>query len=243
MDRDPDPSDAFEARFTELGKGAIEFRRPDLWSLAKDTPIQDNAEILDMGNNLSVVKRNKRPRQLANMFRTLILYKMGRCGRTGCSGSYGPEVTHCWCTGHIGGVWVDTDTLMLKDFRPLYEYTGEFATQLSMSKYYNNNFMGLRKGSAAGRHMLQTIVDTGLPTTDPETGNRTYPEKYCKYVTRSGGDCYDVWYWNHGSIQLLVREKVPVDTRECVCCVAGAVLTLTVGIFLCMTGGRRWALS
>ena len=34
------------------------------------------------------------------------------------------------------------DTLMLKDFRPLYEFTGEFATQLSMSKYYNNNFMG-----------------------------------------------------------------------------------------------------
>ena len=97
---------------------------------------------------------------------------------------------------------------MLKDFRPLYEFTGEFATQLSMSKYYNNNFMGLRKGSAAGRHMLQTIVDTGLPTFDPITGNKTFPAKYCRYVTRSGGDCYDVWYWNHGSIQLLVREKV-----------------------------------
>ena len=56
--------------------------------------------------------------------------------------------------------------------------------------------------------MLQTIVDTGLPTFDPITGNKTYPAKYCQYVTRSGGDCYDVWYWNHGSIQLLVREKV-----------------------------------
>jgi hypothetical protein len=28
-----------------------------------------------------------------------------------------------------GGVWVDTDTVILRDFRPLVEFVGEFAGQ------------------------------------------------------------------------------------------------------------------
>ena len=69
--------DAFEARFIELGRGTIEFRRPNLRELAKGTPLEGNDGVLTMGDNLVVSHRNKRPRQLANMFRTLILHNMG----------------------------------------------------------------------------------------------------------------------------------------------------------------------
>jgi hypothetical protein len=157
MDRDPDPRDPFEARYRGNFSTSIEFRRPDIAAMAVGTPIEGRHDILGMGDNLSVTKRNKLPRQLANMFRTLALHK-------------------------LGGVWVDTDTLILRDLRPLYEYTGEFATQLSMSKYFNNNFMGLRKGSVLGRHMLTTIAETGLPQTTTSPGQRVESSNtYCKY--------------------------------------------------------------
>ena len=58
--------------------------------MAKGTPLDGRADILDMGDNLSVTKRNKLPRQLANMFRTLALHRHG-------------------------GVWVDTDTIILRE--------------------------------------------------------------------------------------------------------------------------------
>lgn len=116
MDRDPDPTDPLEVRYRQRG---IEFRRPDFYALAKGTPLEGHTEILSMGDNLVVSKNSKRPRQTANMFRTLALHV-------------------------FGGVWVDTDTLILRDLRPIFEYAGEFATQVAMSKYYNNNFMGLR---------------------------------------------------------------------------------------------------
>lgn len=184
LGRDPNPSDPMESKYTRISNGSITFRTPDLVSMSIGTPLENRHDILSMGTNMSAKKKNKRPRQLANMFRTLVLY-------------------------NFGGIWVDTDTIILRDFRPLFEYTGEFATQLCMSRYYNNNFMGLRKHSRAGRHMLTTIAETGLPPVD-EYGNATNPIQYCSYVTRSGGDCYDIWYWNHGSIQLLVREAIGI---------------------------------
>lgn len=166
---------------------SIEFRQADIKGMAVGTPLEGRNEILEMGDNLQQSSKSKRPRQLANMYRTLALYKMG-------------------------GIWVDTDTLILRDFRPLLEYTGEFATQLSISIYYNNNFMGLRAGSELGWFLLDIIVKTGLP---PEPAPsppgrppaRSWPQKYCQYVTRSGGDCYEIWYWNHGSIQLALFEN------------------------------------
>ena len=166
--------------------GSIEFREANIKEMAIGTPLEDQNEILEMGDFLEQSSKSKRPRQLANMFRTLALYKMG-------------------------GVWVDTDTLILRDMRPLLEYAGEFATQLSISIYYNNNFMGLRAGSELGWFLLDIIVKTGLPPLPPPglsgaAPARVWPQKYCAYVTRSGGDCYEIWYWNHGSIQLALFE-------------------------------------
>lgn len=44
-----------------------------------------------------------------------------------------------------GGVWIDTDTIILRDLRPLYEFCGEFATQLSMSMYVTIPIIGPTK--------------------------------------------------------------------------------------------------
>ena len=105
--------DPFEARYIELGRGAIEFRRPNLRELAKGTPLEGNDEVLTMGDNLVVSHRNKRPRQLANMFRTLILHIMGgiwvdtvRCQCLRPSASRGPVQGHIrlMCTGVPFGV-------------------------------------------------------------------------------------------------------------------------------------------
>lgn len=168
---------------------SIQFRTADIDAMAKGTPIEGMESVLAMGKGIKVSNKSKRPRQLANMFRMLALYK-------------------------LGGVWIDTDTLILRDMRPLLEYSGEFATQLSISKYYNNNFMGLRAGSALGWFFLDIIAKTDLPPT-PAPGmlaKNVWPAKYCRYVTRSGGDCYEIWYWNHGSIQLAVYEKRGIVT-------------------------------
>jgi WD repeat and SOF domain-containing protein 1 len=32
----------------------------------------------------------------------------------------------------FGGVWVDTDTILLRDLRPIVEYVGEFGGKFSM---------------------------------------------------------------------------------------------------------------
>jgi hypothetical protein len=179
------PPDPLQIKYA--AHSSIEFRQADIKGMSVGTPLEGHDEILEMGDHLEQSSKSKRPRQLANMFRTLALHKMG-------------------------GIWVDTDTLILRDMRPLLEYAGEFGTQLSISIYYNNNFMGLRAGSELGWFLLDIIVKTGLPPVSPPSppgvaSARNWPQKYCKYVTRSGGDCYEIWYWNHGSIQLALFEE------------------------------------
>ena len=186
MDHHP-THDAFAKQYAGRGNGAIEFRTVDFPTMAKGTPLESINEVLTMGQNLTVVSKNKRPRQLANMFRTLALFL-------------------------YGGIWIDCDTLLLRDMRPLLEYSGEFATQLAWANLYNNNFMGLRAHSPIGWDMLNTIARTGLP---PASGKERDMKEYCNYVTQFGGLCYGVWYWNHGSIQRTVfqdRGLVPFPT-------------------------------
>ena len=173
---------SFEEKYRNRGNGAIEFRHVDFKTLAKGTPIEGVDAVLEMGDNLKVVSKNKRPRQLANMFRTLALFL-------------------------YGGIWMDCDTLLMRDLRPLLEYTGEFATQLAWSNLYNNNFMGLRKNSPIGWDMLNTIARTGLP---PESGRESDMKAYCAYVTQFGGLCYGVWcQYAHMKIHANMQHNKP----------------------------------
>ena len=64
-----------------------------------------------------------------------------------------------------------------------------------LSRYYNNNFLALRKGSSLGALMVEDIVATPLATDS---------KRYCAHV---GSPCYPKWTWNHGLIQLAVRHR------------------------------------
>ena len=96
----------------------------------------------------------------------------------------------------FGGIWVDTDSVLLRDTRPLFEFAGEFAAKVTMSHYYNNNVLGLRKGSAVAKHMLEFVCQTPYSR---DTRN------YCRTV---GQPCYPKWYWNHGIIQMAMKQKI-----------------------------------
>ena len=37
-----------------------------------------------------------------------------------------------------GGVWVDTDTVILRDLRPVVEFFGEFGGRFSMNQKFNS---------------------------------------------------------------------------------------------------------
>jgi hypothetical protein len=97
-----------------------------------------------------------------------------------------------------GGVWVDTDSVLLRDFRPLVAFAGpNFAAQVTLSPYFNNNAMGLAKGGSVAKDLLQIVCDTPFTPRGKQT--------YCSVV---GRPCYPKWYWNHGVIQVAVRRKL-----------------------------------
>jgi hypothetical protein len=141
---------------------AVEFREVKLAEFAKGTTMEGRVDILEM--NWSTVKKG--PRWKANMFRVLALHK-------------------------YGGVWVDTDSVLLRDLRPMFEFAGEFASKLTMSLYYNNNVLGLRKGSPISTAMVDDIVATPLESNS---------KRYCRYV---GSPCYPKWtYVSERAIRL-----------------------------------------
>lgn len=161
-----DPNPLDAFQKSHSGHKAVEFLRADMSVLAAGTAMDGLPDFLELDWN--TVKKG--PRWRANLFRVLILH------------------VH-------GGVWVDTDSLFLRDVRPLVEFAGEFASKLTMSHYYNNNVMALRAGSALGAKMIEDIVATPF-----QKGER----HYCKHV---GPPCYPKWTWNHGLIQLAVRNQ------------------------------------
>ncbi len=59
-----------------------------------------------------------------------------------------------------GGIWVDTDTILLRDFRPLAAAAGEFASRMTMHVLYNNNVLALQKNSVIAREILELVCDT-----------------------------------------------------------------------------------
>ena len=102
-----------------------------------------------------------------------------------------PQILH-----RFGGIWVDTDSVLLRDTRPLFEFAGEFAAKVTMSHYYNNNVLGLRKGSPVAKKMLGFVCET------PYSRDTT---NYCRTV---GKPCYPKWYVAAGRIGIAFRAAV-----------------------------------
>ena len=90
----------------------------------------------------------------------------------------------------------DTDDVLLRDLRPLLEFSGEFATKLTMSFYFNNNVLGVRPGSKLSAGLVDIVCR--LPYSRDT-------RKYCAEVKEY---CYPKWYWNHGVFQIAQREKL-----------------------------------
>ncbi|PNW85135.1 hypothetical protein CHLRE_03g173300v5 [Chlamydomonas reinhardtii] len=72
-----------------------------------------------------------------------------------------------------GGVWLDTDVVLLQD---MYPATVQIGYQFAM-RWTNNHVMYLRRGSPLGRRMLGAVA--ALPYTDEATA-RGYVERVCK---------------------------------------------------------------
>ena len=86
-----------------------------------------------------------------------------------------------WRYNH-GGVWVDTDTVLLRDFRPLVEFLGEFATKVTLSHFYNNNVLSVRRRSSAAAKLVDFVCQ--LPYS-------TDTSLLCRVA---GQPCYAKWY-------------------------------------------------
>eukprot|EP00040_Diaphanoeca_grandis_P003765 m.25830 g.25830 ORF g.25830 m.25830 type:complete len:718 (+) comp15181_c0_seq2:313-2466(+) len=172
MDTVPPANDELINRYEKLGEGKIKFRKVDLHMLAEGTCLENkhgylNATVPENWKDLRVMG----PKEKADLTRILLL-------------------------NHFGGIWLDTDDVLLRDLRPMYEFAGEFATRLTMSFYFNNNVLGIRKQSELSQGLVEIVC--ALPYSR-DTGN------YCRVV---GEYCYPKWYWNHGVFQIAERNNL-----------------------------------
>lgn len=158
MDRDPDPTAPLETRYTKLAPSAVQFRRADLRILSEGTCLHEQHDFIDVNVTDDWQKQGTiGPKEKSDMTRLLILHQ-------------------------FGGVWVDTDTVILRDFRPLVNFVGEFAGKVTLSQLYNNNVLVIRKHSPVSTQMVDFVCQT------PYSRNTG---AFCKLV---GAPCYPKWY-------------------------------------------------
>jgi WD repeat and SOF domain-containing protein 1 len=65
-------------------------------------------------------------------------------------------------TYRFGGVYLDADTIFLRDWEELWNYRGQFAYRWSWHQKYNTAILKLHKGSALGRFLFKTALENGL---------------------------------------------------------------------------------
>lgn len=97
----------------------------------------------------------------------------------------------------FGGVWVDTDTILLRDLRPLVEFFGEFGGKFAMNQKFNNAILSLRKGSALSSSMIEMACQY------PKSVSRQDISAFC---AKTGHPCNPTWWYNHGHLQYFARK-------------------------------------
>ncbi|KAK8850539.1 hypothetical protein IAR55_004457 [Kwoniella newhampshirensis] len=65
-------------------------------------------------------------------------------------------------THRFGGVYLDADTIFLRDWEELWNYRGQFAYRWSWHQKYNTAVLKLHKGSALGTFLFKTALENGL---------------------------------------------------------------------------------
>ena len=149
-------------------QGRIEFVMVDWDELARGTCLEQHPEMI----HVDPAKSGMKIQSKVNMLRLMILYQHG-------------------------GVWVDTDTILLRDFRPLVAFFGEFTSRMTMAFTYNNNIISIFKRSSLAREFLELVCRT------PYAPNAEARNRYCAEV---GEPCVSMWWWNHGLFQFAVRR-------------------------------------
>lgn len=65
-------------------------------------------------------------------------------------------------THRFGGVYLDADTILLRDWEELWGWHGAFAYRWSRMKKYNTAVLKMQRGSALGNFIFRTAVANGL---------------------------------------------------------------------------------
>jgi len=65
-------------------------------------------------------------------------------------------------THRFGGIYLDADTLFLRDWEELWGWKGQFAYRWSFHQKYNTAVLKLHKGSALGTFLFKTALENGL---------------------------------------------------------------------------------
>lgn len=76
-------------------------------------------------------------------------------------------------TYRFGGIYLDADTIFLRDWEELWNYRGQFAYRWSWHQKYNTAVLKLHKGSALARFLFKTALENGLDF-HPMTGISRY---------------------------------------------------------------------
>jgi len=65
-------------------------------------------------------------------------------------------------TYRFGGVYLDADTIFMRDWEELWNYRGQFAYRWSWHQKYNTAVLKLHKNSALGRFLFKSALENGL---------------------------------------------------------------------------------
>ncbi|EIW69803.1 hypothetical protein TREMEDRAFT_43487 [Tremella mesenterica DSM 1558] len=65
-------------------------------------------------------------------------------------------------THRFGGIYLDADTIFLRDWEELWNYRGQFAYRWSWHQKYNTAVLKLHKGSALASFLFKTALENGL---------------------------------------------------------------------------------
>lgn len=72
------------------------------------------------------------------------------------------DVARFIVTHRFGGIYVDADTLLLRDWEEIWGWKGAFAYRWSYHDFYNTAVLHLNKGSALGSFLFRTALKNGF---------------------------------------------------------------------------------
>ena len=72
------------------------------------------------------------------------------------------DVARFIVTHRFGGIYIDADTILLRDWEELWGWKGAFAYRWSYHDFYNTAVLHLNKGSALGSFLFRTALRNGF---------------------------------------------------------------------------------